>query len=52
MDTKALHYYYRTMHNHRIRVVDLKEIDFSAGELRRHPLDEAQKQDYEVIRFK
>ena len=28
MDTKALHYYYRTMHNHRIRVVDLKEIDF------------------------
>ncbi len=52
MDTKSLRYYYRTMHNHRIRVVDLKEIDFSAGELRRHPLDEAQKQDYEVIRFK
>ncbi|MEP4076259.1 linear amide C-N hydrolase [Haloferula sp.] len=52
MDTKALHYYYRTMHNHRIRVVDLNSIDFASGKLRTHPLDEAKEQDYERIDFK
>ncbi|MGI9241900.1 MAG: linear amide C-N hydrolase [Verrucomicrobiales bacterium] len=51
MDTKALRYYYRTMHNHRIRVIDLKKIDFASGKLRIHPLDEQREQDYQVIEF-
>lgn len=49
MDTQSLRYYYRTMYNHRIRVVDLKAIDFNKPGIRFKSLDEKQKQDYEVI---
>lgn len=48
-DTKSLCYYYRTMNNHRIRVVDLKTIDFTGNELIRRPLDIEKAQDYEFL---
>jgi choloylglycine hydrolase len=48
-DTQALLYYYRTMNNHRIRVVDLKAIDFSKGEIRSQPLDPELEQDYQKV---
>ena len=49
MDTKSLRYYYRTMFNHRIRVVDLKTIDFSKSGIRSQPLDPERKQDYKTV---
>ena len=48
-DTKSMRYYYRTMNNHRIRVLDLKKIDFTSKELTRRPLDIELAQDYEFI---
>lgn len=50
-DTKNLVYYYHTQHNRRVRMVDLKKIDFSprkAG-LRRYPLDRQKAQDIEDV---
>lgn len=49
MDTKNLIYYYKTQYNHRIRVIDLKKIDFGTGVLRYVPLDKEHKQDYDYI---
>ena len=49
MDTKALRYYYHTQYNSRLRVVDLKNIDFSKGTIRYKPMDKEKKQDYEII---
>ena len=52
MDTKSLRYYYRTMYNHRIRVVDMKKIDFGSGDIRFQPMDAQRKQDYEEVTVK
>lgn len=51
MDTQSLHYYYRTMNNHRIRVVDLNTIDFSGSEIVSRLLDLKRAQDYEKVSF-
>ncbi|AUC14064.1 hypothetical protein BTO06_02320 [Tenacibaculum sp. SZ-18] len=48
-DTKSLKYYYRTMNNHRIRVLDLKTIDFERKRLVRRNLDVSKAQDYKTI---
>lgn len=50
-DTKNLVYYYHTQHNRRVRMVDLKEIDFSPSKsgLRRYPLDKKKSQDIEDV---
>jgi choloylglycine hydrolase len=48
-DTQSLLYYYRTMNNHRIRVVDLRTIDFSKGRIRSQPLDPKLEQDYQKV---
>ena len=52
MDTRSLLYYYRTQYNHRIRVIDLKTIDFGKGEVRYQPLDPEKKQDYLTVTIK
>ncbi len=52
MDTKSLRYYYRTMYNHRIRVVDMKKIDFGQGDIRFQPMDAQRKQDYKEVTVK
>ncbi len=49
MDTRSLLYYYRTQYNHRIRVIDMKTIDFGKGEVRYQPLDPEKKQDYQMV---
>lgn len=50
-DTKNLVYYYHTQHNRRVRMVDLKRIDFSPNEagIIRIPLDKQKSQDYEDV---
>ncbi|MCH2228712.1 MAG: choloylglycine hydrolase family protein [Crocinitomicaceae bacterium] len=51
-DTKSLKYYYRTMNNHRIRVIDLKTLDFNGEKLLRRYLDINKVQDYQTITIK
>ena len=47
-DTKNLVFYYHTAHNRRVRMVDLKKIDFGASkEIKRMPMDKAPQQDIE-----
>lgn len=49
-DTKNLVFYYHTAHNRRVRMVDLKKIDFAAAtEIRRMPMDEVPAQDIQDI---
>ncbi len=49
-DTKNLVFYYHTAHNRRVRMVDLKKIDFGAvKEIRRMPMDRAPAQDIEDV---
>ncbi len=49
-DTKNLVIYYHTQHNRRVRMVDLKKIDFdSPGEIVRLPMDKEKSQDIEDI---
>jgi len=50
-DTKNLVYYYHTQHNRRVRMVDMKKIDFSLTKdgLRRFPLDRQKSQDIEDV---
>ena len=50
-DTKNLVYYYHTQHNRRVRMVDLKRIDFSPNKagLRRYPLDMKKSEDIEDV---
>jgi choloylglycine hydrolase len=50
-DTKNLKYYYHTQHNRRLRMVDLKRIDFSPKplEAKRYPLDKQKSQDIEDV---
>ncbi len=49
-DTKNLVMYYHTQHNRRVRMVDLKKIDFTkSGEMMRLPLDKQKVQDIEDI---
>lgn len=49
-DLKNKHYYYRTMHNSRLRRVDLKSVDFFKKGIRYIPLDEKREQDIEIIK--
>jgi len=49
-DTKNLVMEYHTMHNRRLRQVDLKKIDFSKPQtLVRMPLDQKKEQDIEIV---
>ena len=51
-DTKNLIMYYHTQNNRRVRRVDLKKIDFTAGdELMRQPMDKEKSQDYLDVSF-
>jgi choloylglycine hydrolase len=49
VDLKNRIYYFHTMHNRRIRKLDLKGIDFTKGGIRYLPLDKKHKQDIEDI---
>jgi choloylglycine hydrolase len=50
-DTKNLKYYYHTQHNRKVRMVDIKKIDFSPNKegLKRFPLDKQKSQDIEDV---
>ena len=49
-DTKNLVFYYHTAHNRRVRMVDLKQIDFgSSKEILRMPMDRVAVQDIEDV---
>ena len=50
-DTKNLKYYYHTQHNRKVRMVDLKKINFSpnTGRIKRFPLDKQKSQDIENV---
>ena len=49
-DTRNLKLYYHTQHNRRVRVIDLKRVDFSSGkQIRRFPLDRKKRQDMEDV---
>jgi len=50
-DTRNLKYYYHTQHNRRLRMVDLKRIDFSPKKLKvkRFPLDKKKSQDIDDV---
>ena len=50
-DTRNLVYYYHTQHNRKLRMVDLKRIDFSpsASGFQRFPLDKKKSQDIEDV---
>ena len=49
MDTKGLRYYYRTQHNSRLRVVDLKAVDLGKDKITYVPLDADKKQDLQMV---
>ncbi|MBG6172721.1 MAG: linear amide C-N hydrolase [Roseibium album] len=50
MDSQNLRFYYHTMHNRRVRMLDLNEIDFDALDtLTKLPLDRVDEQDIEEI---
>ena len=50
-DTRNLKYYYHTQHNRRLRMVDLKKINFSPNplEVKRFPLDKKKSQDIDDV---
>jgi choloylglycine hydrolase len=49
-DTKNKVMYYHTQHNRRVRMIDVKKIDFAVpAKLTRLPLDKEKKQDIEDI---
>ncbi len=48
-DTKNKVFYYHTMHNRRVRKVDLNKIDFAAGKLMQVPMDKEKSQDIEDV---
>jgi len=50
-DTKNLKLYYHTQHNRKVRMVDMKRIDFSPNTvgIKRFPLDEQKLQDIEDV---
>jgi choloylglycine hydrolase len=49
-DTRNHVFYYHTQHNRRVRMVDLKMIDFgSFGDIKRLPLDKVKAQDIEDV---
>jgi choloylglycine hydrolase len=49
-DTKNKVFYYHTQHNRRVRMVDLKKIDFgSFGDIKRLPLDKVKAQDIQDV---
>src|SRR5271169_1060017 len=49
-DTNNKVFYYHTQHNRRVRMVDLKKIDFgSFGDIKRLPLDKVNAQDIEDV---
>lgn len=50
MDTKTLRYYYHTMFNRTIRMVDLKTVDFDHDKIRYIPLDRVKEQSIETIK--
>jgi len=49
MDTKALRYYFRTQHNSRLRVVDLKAVDLAKDKITYVPIDPEKKQDFDRV---
>lgn len=48
-DSKNLKYYYHTQHNRKLRMVDLKKIDFSKNKIIRITLDDKKEQEIEDV---
>jgi choloylglycine hydrolase len=48
-DTRNLKFYYHTQHNRKLRMVDLKKINFSTKKIVRLPLDNKQEQEIEDV---
>jgi choloylglycine hydrolase len=48
-DNKNMKYYYHTQHNRKVRMVDLKKIDFSAKKIVHQPLDTKKEQEIEDV---
>jgi len=49
-DTNNKVFYYHTQHNRRVRMVDLKKIDFgSFSDIKRLPLDKVKAQDIQDV---
>lgn len=50
-DTKNLKFYFHTQHNRKVRMVDLKKIDFSQnkGAIKHVPLDKRKSQEIEDV---
>jgi choloylglycine hydrolase len=52
MELTNLKYYYHTMFNSRIRMIDMNDINFNSGnDIRYYPLDAEQKEDMEIIKI-
>jgi len=49
MDAKALRYYYHTQYNSRLRVIDLRAVDFAKNKITYIPMDKEKKQDLENV---
>lgn len=49
IDTRALRYYYRTQYNSRLRVIDLKTVNFTRNKITYVPMDQRKKQDYQMV---
>ncbi|MDN3715481.1 choloylglycine hydrolase family protein [Vibrio breoganii] len=49
MNAHSLEYYYHTMNNRTLRKIDLKEIDFTKGEITFYPLDKKKVQTIEMV---
>ena len=52
MDKKSLRYFYHTMFNRTIRMVDLKTVDFNKGKIRYSPLDLDKNQTIEILNIR
>lgn len=50
MDTKSLRYYYHTMFNRMLRMVDLKTINFDKSGIRYIPIDRVKEQTIEAVK--
>jgi choloylglycine hydrolase len=48
-DTRNLKFYYHTQHNRKLRMVDLKKVDFSQKKIVRIPLDVIKEQEIEDV---
>jgi choloylglycine hydrolase len=49
MDLTSMRYYYRTQYNSRLRVINIKDVDFDKDEITYVPLDKEKTQDLEEV---